>query len=292
MVKKIIKSIIPTQYIVQIKKIKRQLLCLIKSNNVKITDNELIKLNEYERLFPKVLTTNETLDEIINDRVSICRYGDAEFDISNRENNDDIYQLPSSELTQRLHEILIHGSSQGLIVCIPPFNAKTNNIKRYYGSLSFWEWYWLNKFEKLNHLFTKREYGNSFVTRETVFYENEIQKIKKVWQDRNVVFVYSEKGRFNTLHTLFDNINSKHEILVPPVNAFEEYSSILTECKKHKLDSLFMIAAGPTATVLAFDLWQLGYQALDVGHLPNSYDEYNGLIVSPEDIPLISQKNQ
>ena len=235
------------------------------------------------------MTTKETLEEIINKGVSICRYGDAEFDISNQENCADTYQLPSRQLTQRLHDILTHGSSEGLLVCIPPFNAKTNNIKWYHGSLSFWEWYWLNKFEKLNHLFTKKEYGNSFVTRETVFYENETEMIKKIWHDRDVVFVYGAKGRFNTSHTLFDNIASKNEILVPPVNAFDEYSSILEECKKYKLNSLFMIAAGPTAAVLAFDLWKLGYQALDVGHLPNSYDEYNGLIVSPEDIPLVSK---
>ncbi|MGF1834839.1 GT-D fold domain-containing glycosyltransferase [Photobacterium sanguinicancri] len=290
MIKKIIKGIIPEKGIVLLKKIKRYYSYLIKSNDVKVSDSDILKLNEYEKLFPNVLSTSQTLDEIINNRVSICRYGDAEFDISNQENSDDTYQLPSSKLTRRLHDILKHGSSPGLLICIPPFNSKTNNIKRFYGSLSFWEWYWLNKFEKLNHLFTKKEYGNSFVTRETVFHENETKDIKKVWESRDVVFVYGAKGRFNTSSNLFDNIKSKHEILIPPVNAFEEYSSILAECEKYDLNSLFMIAAGPTAAVLAFDLWKLGYQALDIGHLPNSHDEYKGLIVSPEDIPLVSQE--
>lgn len=289
MIKNTIKKIIPGKIIVHIKKLKRNIFNFLKSNEIKISEDDIIKIKSYEKLFPKVLSTNETLNEIIKNKVSICRYGDAEFDISNQENCADTYQLPSSQLTERLHYILTHGSSEGLLVCIPPFNAKTNNIKRYHGSLSFWEWYWLNKFEKLNHLFTKKEYGNSFVTRETVFYENDTEMIKKIWHDRDVVFVYGAKGRFNTSHSLFDNVASKNEVLVPPVNAFEEYSSILEECKKYKLNSLFMIAAGPTAAVLAFDLWKLGYQALDVGHLPNSYDEYNGLIVSPEDIPLVSQ---
>lgn len=289
MTNEIIRAVIPEKGIVAIKKIRRYFSNLIRSNKVKVSDSDLLKLKEYEKLFPKVISTSKTLDEIIKNKASICRYGDAEFDISNQENSDDDYQLPSSELTRRLHEILKHGNSSGLIICIPPFNSKTNNIKRFYGSLSFWEWYWLNKFEKINGLFTKNEYGNSFVTRETVFYENNTNEIKKIWEGRDVVFVYGSKGRFNTASDLFDNINSKNEILISPVNAFEEYQSILNQCKKCEQNSLFMIAAGPTATVLAFDLWKLGYQALDIGHLPNSYDEYNGLIVSPEDIPLISQ---
>ena len=35
---------------------------------------------------------------------------------------------------------------------------------------------------------------------------------------------------------------------------------------------LICITAGPTATVLAYDLAKLGYQAVDVGHLAKAYD--------------------
>lgn len=288
MIKAFIKRVAPKKLIVFIKKKRRDYLNLRQSNKISVTREELIRLNDYENRFPKVMTTKETIDVIIEKGASICRYGDAEFDISNHENDNDSYQTPSNELTKRLHDILTHGSDDNLIICIPPFNSKTNNIKRYYGHLSFWEFYWLKKYEKLSRLFTKDIYGNSFVTRETVFYENNVAEIKKIWENRIVVFVYSEKGRFETSSSLFDNVKNKYNIHVPPVNAFEEYSTILEECKKFDKDCLFMIAAGPTAAVLAFDLWQSGYQALDIGHLPNSYDEYNGVILSPEDIPLVS----
>ena len=59
-------------------------------------------------------------------------------------------------------------------------------------------------------------------------------------------------------------------------------------CRFFEKNVLFMVAAGPTATVLSYDLWKDGYQALDVGHLPNSYDEFLGEIISPENIPLIN----
>ncbi|OBU27791.1 GT-D fold domain-containing glycosyltransferase [Photobacterium kishitanii] len=288
MIRKIINAVLPIKLKVTLKKKKRELLLYLKSKSHKLSIHESNQLKDYESQFPSVLSTKETLDRIISHRASICRYGDAEFDISNQENDDDYYQKPSNKLTSRLTSILKVDSSDKLIIAIPPFNSKTNNIKNYYGELSFWQWYWLNRFSKIKPLLINREYGNSFVTRETVFYENKIEDIKKIWDKRDVVFVYGAKGRFNINSILFDNINSKSEILIPPSNAFNEYGSILDECKKYSVNSLFMIAAGPTATVLAYDLYELGYQALDVGHLPNSYDEFKGVIMSPEDTPLIS----
>lgn len=33
-----------------------------------------------------------------------------------------------------------------------------------------------------------------------------------------------------------------------------------------------MLAIGPTATVLAYDLYKLGYQAIDIGHIDIEYE--------------------
>ena len=35
---------------------------------------------------------------------------------------------------------------------------------------------------------------------------------------------------------------------------------------------MFLIALGPTATILAYDLYKLGYQALDIGHVDLEYE--------------------
>jgi len=50
---------------------------------------------------------------------------------------------------------------------------------------------------------------------------------------------------------------------------------------------LCLIAAGPTACVLAADLSARGYQALDIGHLTNCYLEYLGEASKPEVLPMI-----
>lgn len=250
---------------------------------------EKTKIMEIENKFPKVLSTSDTLKRIIDYKLSICRYGDAEFDVADALNPNDYYQKPSEELSKRLIEILKHPSDNKILICIPPFNSPTNNIKYYYKRLTFWQAYWLKRFDRLSPLFINKEYGNSFVSRDSVFYENNVEYIKKIWENKKVIFVYGKGGRFDTKSTLFDNIIRYETILVSPSNAYKDYNRILTECLSYSKDNLFIIAAGPTATVLAFDLAQKGYQALDMGHLPNCYEQYLGTKPAPENTPLIKK---
>ena len=39
-------------------------------------------------------------------------------------------------------------------------------------------------------------------------------------------------------------------------------------------ETLIIISLGPTATVLAYDLSLMGYQAIDIGHIDNEYEWY------------------
>ena len=41
-----------------------------------------------------------------------------------------------------------------------------------------------------------------------------------------------------------------------------------------KKNKLILIALGPTATVLSYDLNKLGYQAIDIGHADIEYEWY------------------
>lgn len=282
MLKKYLKKYLNNKQKEKLQKIRNK----IKNLMIIIKKEDLKKLEKYEKEFPEVMSTSETLDLIIKNKVSICRFGDAEFDICNFENKKDIYQIPSKELTNRLKEVIKEKSNKKLLICIPPFNSKYNNLKNYYGKLSFWEWYWLKRFVKIKSYLVNNKYGNSFISRDSVFYENELNLIKKIWDNREVVFVYGNKGRFEIQNEIFDNIKEFNKILISPTNAFDMYESVLSSCLKYNKNKLFLIAAGPTATVLAFDLYRNGYQALDIGHLPNCYDQYRGIIKSPECLPL------
>ena len=73
---------------------------------------------------------------------------------------------------------------------------------------------------------------------------------------------------------LFKEASSINRILCPATNAWEQYDKILSTILELNLDqdTLFILALGPTATVLAYDLTQYGFQALDLGHLDIQYE--------------------
>ena len=222
----------------------------------------------------------------IKSGASLCRFGDAEFDIALNHNADDPYQKSCPVLSKKLLSILSRKSSKKLIVAIPPFNAEHNNIKNFYKNISFWQWYWLNRWETLKNFFTQKNYGNSFFSRDAVFYELPVQELKSIWSNRHIVFVVPKNGRFFYDDRLFDNIKSKHEIHIPATSAYAEYDRILSECLNYPKEYLFFICAGPTATILATELSDNGYQALDMGHFPNCYKQFLGEAKAPESYPM------
>ena len=61
-------------------------------------------------------------------------------------------------------------------------------------------------------------------------------------------------------------------ILCPEKDAFDKYDNILSEALKQDKTSLFLIALGPTATILASELCDNEFQAIDIGHLDIEYE--------------------
>lgn len=242
------------------------------------------ELERIEKEFPKMLTIEETLNEIINYKKSITRFGDGEFNLlSESKKAQNIFQNKNIKLKKRFIEIL-ENDNENIITCIFPLRSKNyqNTI-----NTKFMERYWLSRWNELKkYLKQEKIYGNMMISRVDIFYELDLDKIMKIWQDRKVVFVYSKEGRFNRDNRLFGNIEEFSEIFIPATNAFEKYEEILNKCKNCSKDTLFLIAAGPTATVLAYDLSLEGYQAIDIGHFPNCYQEYLGEIKSPEALPI------
>lgn len=71
---------------------------------------------------------------------------------------------------------------------------------------------------------------------------------------------------------MFSGAESIQRIIGPAENAFHAYDKILECCKDQTKDKLFLLALGPTATVLACDLCKMGYQAVDIGHIDLEYE--------------------
>lgn len=97
-------------------------------------------------------------------------------------------------------------------------------------------------------------------------------RVKKMWAGRDVVICEGEGTRFGMFNDLLTGAKSISRILCPARSAFDKYGDIVSAFNGISQGALVLIALGPTATVLAYDLCNAGYQAVDIGLLDVDYE--------------------
>ena len=226
---------------------------------------------------PQIMSIDKTIDAIIQRRASIARYGDGEFDIIFGRTEG--YQKRDLNLSVRLKSILKknHESPQFLVALPDCFEDLSHFIPDAQAHWQLrlnkerWKWYrLLNRRFPYYHAQISRFYHDWADKRQS---PNWAQKLKQIWADRSIVIVEGEKTRMGVGNDLFNTAASIRRILCPSENAFEFYDSILDAiCRLANQDDLILMALGPTATVLAYDLFHCGYQAVDIGHIDLEYE--------------------
>lgn len=226
-----------------------------------------------KRFKPLVEDTDKTIEKLLSGEISMSRYGDGEFALMNGTNLK--FQKYDELLSKRLKEI-IKSEENNHIVCIP--NVFSNLDVYTERASKYWESYLNKNLQKLKTIKLKKVYYDSLVTRlymdirNKKIVKNRYDKIKKIWQGKDILIVEGEKSRLGVGNDLFKNIKSISRIICPAQNAFEKYDKILENTQKYGKDKLILIALGPTATVLAYDLYKNGYRALDIGHIDIEYE--------------------
>lgn len=229
---------------------------------------------------PQIISIDRTIDVIIQNRASIARYGDGEFDIIFGRTEG--YQKRDLELSGRLKNILKknHESPQFLVAlpdCFEDLSHFTPDAQAHWKlrlNKERWRWYrLLDRRFPYYHAQISRFYYDWADKRQS---PNWAQKLKQIWAGRSVVIVEGEKTRMGVGNDLFSTATFVRRILCPSENAFDHYDSILdTICHFATPDDLILMALGPTATVLAYDLFHRGYQAVDIGHVDLEYEWMN-----------------
>ena len=99
------------------------------------------------------------------------------------------------------------------------------------------------------------------------------ENLKKIWENKKVLIVEGEKTKLGVGNDLLNNAKEIKRLLCPSKDAFESYDKIIDFIKNmdYKVDIIVM-ALGPTATILAYDLTKLNYQAIDIGHIDIEYE--------------------
>lgn len=239
-----------------------------------------VKVNQFnvyrKRRKIKVASLEETINKIKNDNCSISRFGDGEFYIM--EGNSIKFQKYDELLAKKLREVFSTKEDNHLICISNAINPK--NYKEYTEKHKTWlkNHFKNNAIFRVKYIYTNRKYYNALISRFWIPFKDKnrakkvAESLKKVWQGRDVVIVEGEKTRMGVGNDLLDNTKSVKRILCPAENAFDKYNEILSACLEMPKNSLFLIALGPTATVLSYDLYKNGYQALDIGHIDLEYE--------------------
>lgn len=224
----------------------------------------------------KVHTIDETIDELFNTNKSMVRFGDGE--IVMIKGVDLMLQKASPEIGEGLSKILAYPYDD-LIVTIPGiFDTLSDHRKE---SRQFWRDHLLfcrKTYEKYCN--PHRIYYTTFVSR-CYYYAKDrsncdrwFAKIRKIWENKDVVIVEGTKTHNGVGNDLFDLAASVERIICPPSNAYGALPEILDACMGYGRDRMFLLSVGVAAKFLAVELFQKGYRVLDIGNLDMEYEWY------------------
>lgn len=234
--------------------------------------------------YPAVWSEEETIQHLLENKSSICRFGDGELKLMVGEKHKS-FQDVNHSLNNRLIEVL-NSNVPNILVAIHPV--------RDFDSLGrIWQKFIIRIGSPvLNLLDSNRRYPSMGVfrglpknTKENLV--SRILKIKKLWEGRKILLVVGENSRFTFEEELFNNVESVDYVYAPAKNAFEVYDEIVNKVKQYNKDEyLILIVLGPTATVMAYDLALDGYQAIDFGQMPGTYKRAKKVLFGNEEVVL------
>lgn len=228
----------------------------------------------------KILNSLDSIKYIIENKCSLSRYGDGEFDLMHGKNIP--FQVASEEIAKRLNEIFyakdVHNFKIGI-----PYTFKDVSGKQTF-ACDFWGEYVKERGnEWLEYFNTEDLYLDSLVSRffkDIIDYDystKHLQMLKQIWDGREIVIVEGNLSRTGVGNDLYDNAKKIERILGYATDAYSHYDEMMETIKANikPIDGkLILLSYGPTATVLAYDLAKLGYQAIDLGHLDMEYEWY------------------
>jgi len=233
---------------------------------------------------------DETIIKIITEKTSISRFGDGEFRLT-LPDYALVFQDGGEEVRKRLKEVL-KSEEKSHLVCLPFGHFNDFDLPTKY-----WWYKFLNVYgNKISPFIpVQKTYGTTFISRFYIGFSDKSEKrikkivslLKKIWENQDVLIIEGQFSRLGVGNNLFDNAKSLQRIICPPKNAFSNYNEIFEATKKYGKDKLILLALGPTATIMSYDLAKEGLWALDVGHIDIEYMWF--LMKANDKMPVIGR---
>lgn len=252
-------------------------------NNIKdiLLDNMLDgiieeRIIEYIENFPKIMTIDDTISYIKQNNSSLARFGDGEMALIYGENIP--FQAASKLLSDRLIEVL-SADKLNFEIGIPKFiySSKKHLIEI---SQNFWTANGkkfrdiINPYLNLNKYYLAAEFTIADTAYKKMDREKYYSSLKEIWKNKDITIICGKTVFDDIKYNIYDEAKSVEYQYAPAVNAFDDYNNILEQALKIDKNRKIIIILGPTAKVLAYDLFLNGYVALDMGHVAKQYDWY------------------
>lgn len=246
---------------------KEQIKRFLSSAVFKLHEKRILKGNLCVRTIP------ETVEQLVDSQCSLVRFGDGEIKlISGKEIP---FQKPDPQLTHRLKKIL-QTREEGLLVALPDVFRDVSAYRS--ESRVFWMEHMLfHRKDYIHYCLPDRIYENAFFSRPYIMYRDRSQcgtlfeQMKKIWNEKNVVFVEGEISHNGVDVDLFNGAKSIERIICPSAQAWQVYDRILQECLKLSKEKLVLVSLGAAGKVLTVDLHREGYRVIDIGSLDMEY---------------------
>ena len=233
--------------------------------------------NKYQAL--SVASIEATIDAIVDQKISLSRFGDGEFKWIDMTDQGS-YEIDSPELRKRLLEVL-QSSNEKVGIALPQAfrDPKILTDKIYWErEMGFYGKTWLANVKPGKH------YYNTSVTRpymdlkDKAVAKSTFDKFKMYMKNKTVLVIEGNRTHFGEGNDLLNGCNKVIRLEGPAENAFESYDSLKVNAKKlieSQHPDLALIALGPTATILAYDLTlETNVQSIDIGHFDIEYSWY------------------
>lgn len=235
------------------------------------------KIERFE--YPNILSIDELVDKIVNEKLSLCRYGDGELDVMLGKQRV-WYQRYDERIRKRLLEIFNSENEDVVIAVADNFSS----LDQYTDEAAMAIRLYLangHRKELIDMIGTKRVFYNAYISRPYMMYKNKIgaqyvfENIKRMWKNRNVLIVEGKSTRMGVNNTLLSECGSVRRILCPDTEAFNYYDAIFDKVIENaNKGDLVLSVLGQTATILSYDLAVSGIQAIDIGQIDNEYEWY------------------
>ena len=213
----------------------------------------------------KQLGLLETVQTVSENNLSFVRIGDGELKLAFDITANLGFQKNSTALQKDLNDAMSGSLNRDDVIFGTPHTYRDRHWSM------IWAQYW-PEFREV--IAPAARLGNAHATRPLFFAsegEQGVEAWRSVWAGKKATIITGKSSRFDLIPQLFDNLAGSDRIDSQDRHAYADIPRIMNEVHKATDTDIFLVALGPAGTVLSHKIAETGRQAVDVGHISDSY---------------------